>query len=77
VRWEVVDSNFNAPGGVLEVHASPRDGGGSRLRVHWSRTATTFSARFVVALIKLTRGAPVKRQMAAGLSRAERAAEPG
>jgi hypothetical protein len=40
---EVVDSNFNAPGGFLEVHVSPRDGGGSR------------------------------RQMAAGLERAEQA----
>jgi hypothetical protein len=60
VRWEVQESNFCTPGSFVEVHIEPKTGGGSRLHVVWDRTPTKLSARLMLRLIALTRGAPVR-----------------
>jgi hypothetical protein len=70
VRWEVLESNFCKPGGFVEVQVSPRDSGGSKLHVTWSRTASSLMGVVAVTMIVLTRGAPVKASLNNGLERA-------
>jgi hypothetical protein len=62
VRWTVVESNFCAPGSYVEVRMAPQNGG-SALHVTWERTPTTFLARLIFVLIKLTNGAPVRSSL--------------
>ncbi|HJT37405.1 MAG TPA: hypothetical protein VJ818_03180 [Actinomycetota bacterium] len=71
VRWEVVESNFSAPGSFLEAHLGPKDGG-TNVHIVWDRTATSPMGRIALALIKLTRGAPVKASFKAAFSKAEK-----
>jgi hypothetical protein len=71
VRWEVIESNFSAPGSFLEAHLKPTDGGGTAVHIIWSRTATSFMGRIALGLIKVTGGAPVKASMRAAFKKAE------
>jgi hypothetical protein len=71
VRWEVVESNFCKPGGFVEVQVSPRESGGSKLHVIWSRSGTGLIGTMVVAMMVLTRGGPAKASLNAGLKKAE------
>ncbi len=68
VRWEVLESGFCAPGSFVQAEVAPRDGG-SRIHVTWERQPTTFAARLILAMIVLTRGAPVKSSLKKGLDR--------
>lgn len=68
VRWEVLESGFCAPGSFVQAELEPRDGG-SRIHVTWDRRPTSFIARLMLALIVLTRGAPVKSSIKKGLER--------
>ena len=74
VRWEVLESNFCTPGSFVEVHVEPKTGGGSRLHVVLERTPTKLSARLMLRLIALTRGAPVKSSITRAF---DKALEPG
>lgn len=71
VRWEVLESGFCAPGSFVRAEVAPSDGG-SRIHVTWERQPITFSARLIMALIVLTRGAPVKGSLKKGLDRISR-----
>ncbi|MFN2641229.1 MAG: hypothetical protein ABR548_04940 [Actinomycetota bacterium] len=74
VRWEVVESNFSKPGSFLEAHISPREGGGSRVRVVRSRSPSSVIGYIALGVIILTRGAPVKASMMAAFKKAEKEA---
>jgi hypothetical protein len=71
VRWEVIESNFSAPGSFLEAHLKPKDGGGTTVHIIWSRTAISPMGTIALGAIKLTRGAPVKASMRAAFKKAE------
>ena len=70
VRWEVVESNFSAPGSYLEAHLSATASGGTKVHIVWDRTATSAMGRFALGIIKLTKGAPVKASMNAAFKKA-------
>ena len=70
VRWEVVESNFCAPGSYVETKIDEREDGGSRLTVTWNRKPTSPMGKITAALIVLTRGAPVKASLKAGIKKA-------
>lgn len=74
VRWEVLESNFCTPGSFVEVQIEPKAGGGSKLHVVWERTPATYSARLMLSVIALTRGAPVKSSINKAFKKAH---EPG
>jgi hypothetical protein len=59
VRWTVHESNFCTPGSYVSATMRPRDGGGTRVDIHWERTGTTFAGNLVCRLIALTGGKPV------------------
>lgn len=67
VAWTVLDSGFASPGDVMraEVRQAP-SGPGSHIRVGWERRGRTLRGRFVVAMIALSRGLPVKRSLRNG-----------
>jgi hypothetical protein len=72
VTWTVEESGFCSPGSFVSAEVTPREGGGSRIHVTWERTPTTFSARLLLPMIVLTRGAPVKSSIKKGLANLER-----
>ncbi len=69
VTWTVQESGFSRPADFVSADVAPRNGGGSRVHVVWERHATTLPARAIVLLIRLLRGMPVRRSIAAGLDR--------
>ena len=70
IRCEVLESNLCAPGSFVEARLDPRQGGGTRIHVTWERTPTTFPARLMLALIKLTGGRPIASSVKKGLANA-------
>jgi hypothetical protein len=73
IRWTVQESNFCAPGSFVSATLEPRDGGGTRVRIHWERTGTSLLGRVIGRLIVATGGKPVK----ASVEKALRALESG
>ena len=73
VTWTVRESNFCTPGSFVSARITPREGGGSRIHVVWSRTGTSMVGRFAVAMIKATRGKPVVASLKKGLAQLEAA----
>ena len=71
VRWEVVESNFSAPGSYLEAHLKPREDGGTTVHIVWDRTPTSMMGRVALGVIKATKGGPVKASMRAAFKKAE------
>jgi hypothetical protein len=59
VTWTVRESNFCAPGSWVSATFEPRADGGTRVRVVWNRTPTSFVGRVATALIVGTRGKPI------------------
>ena len=59
VTWTVRRSNFCTPGSYVSAAMQPRAGGGTRVRIVWTRTPTTFAGRLATFLIVATRGRPV------------------
>jgi hypothetical protein len=59
ITWTVRESNFCAPGSYVSAAIAARTGGGSRIHVTWNRQPTTFGARLIALLIKVTNGKPV------------------
>ncbi len=70
VRWEVVESNFCKPGSYVETKIEPAADGGSDLAITWERWPTSMGARLAFTMIRLTRGAPIKASLMAGLKNA-------
>jgi hypothetical protein len=71
VRWEVLESNFSAPGSFLEAHLNPKEGGGTTVHIVWSRTPTSAMGKLALGVIRLTKGGPVKASFRAAFKKAE------
>jgi hypothetical protein len=71
VIWTVQESNFCEPGSFVSAAISPRDGGGSRVHITWSRTFGSLAWRLMALLFVVTRGAPIKASFRMGLARIE------
>lgn len=71
VTWTVKESSFCAPGSFVSATVLPKDGGGSRIHVTWSRTGTTLMGRAVIRLIALTGGRPVASSVNKALRKLE------
>jgi hypothetical protein len=74
VTWTVRRSNFCTPGSYVSAAISPRPGGGSRVRITWERTPTSFGGRIATLMIVATRGAPVAASFRKGMKSLERTA---
>lgn len=71
VTWTVGDSNFSSRGSYVRAHISPREGGGSKIRVEWEREPITFMARVIFRLMILTKGKAISDSMNKGLKKYE------
>lgn len=72
VTWTVQESGFCAPGSFVSADLRPREDGGSRIHVTWQREPTSALGRFVVLMIRLTKGKPVRSSLSKGLRNIER-----
>jgi Polyketide cyclase / dehydrase and lipid transport len=59
IRWTVQESNFCTPGSYVSAKLSPREGGGTRVDLHWERTGTTLLGRMIGRMIVLSKGKPI------------------
>ena len=75
VKWTVKESNFCTPGSRVIATISPAAGGGSHIEIDWERHPTTFSARLMLPMIVVTKGAPVKASIKKALTRLEEGRE--
>jgi hypothetical protein len=73
VRWTVVESNFCTPGSYVSATPRAREGGGSRIDIHWERTPTSFKGRLGARIITLTKGKPIVASVEKALRRLETA----
>ena len=71
VRWTVVESNFCAPGSFVSATLEPRDDGGTRVRIHWERTGTSFLGKLIGRGIVLSKGKPVAASFEKAMRRLE------
>lgn len=67
VRFTVQESNFCTPGSFVDVTATQREGGGSKLHIEWERVATNLKGYIVVTTIRLTKGAALMDSIKKGL----------
>jgi hypothetical protein len=67
VSWTIQASGFASTGGFVAAAVTPGQGGGSRIHVTWERHGRTLFGRFLVAMIFLLRGRPVRQSIEAGL----------
>lgn len=72
VVWTVEESNFCTPGSYVKASITARDGGGSNIHCEWERTPTTFMARLIFIVLKVTRGKAIESSMRKGLANYER-----
>jgi hypothetical protein len=73
VRWEVVESNFSKPGSYVEARVTPGEAGGSAVHVTWNRSPSSAMGSVAMAMVVLSRGAPVKASLNAGFRKAQKA----
>jgi hypothetical protein len=59
IRWTVEESNFCTPGSFVSATLHPREGGGTRVDIHWERTGTTLVGKLIGRMIVLSKGKPV------------------
>jgi polyketide cyclase/dehydrase/lipid transport protein len=71
VRWTVQGSNFCKPGSFVSATLHPREGGGTRIEIHWERTGTTFLGKLVGRMIVLSKGKPVAASFAKAMRQLE------
>jgi hypothetical protein len=78
IRWTVLESNFCTPGSNVSAEIHPAEDGGSRVHIVWERTPTTFAARIMTLLIRLSGGAPVAASFKVAMKKleAQRTPEP-
>lgn len=67
VTWTARESNFCAPGSFMSVRVEPGADGGSRLHVTWSRAGVGLKGKLIVVLLRLSRGRPLAKSLAAAL----------
>jgi hypothetical protein len=72
VRWTVKESNFSAPGSYVAATITPRADGGSSVHIEWNRTPTTFPARLITLVIRISNGRPVANSFKRALTKMER-----
>jgi hypothetical protein len=77
ITWTVEESNFCRPGSFVSATLEPRDGGGTRILIHWERTLTNFMGRLIGRLIVATKGKPIASSFEKALRNAERAETEG
>jgi hypothetical protein len=73
IRWTVVESNFCTPGSYVSATLHPREGGGTRIDLHWERTATKLRVKPIMWMIVATKGKPVAASFEKALRKLERA----
>jgi hypothetical protein len=73
IRWTVLESNFCAPGSFVSATLEPRDGGGTRVRIHWERTGTSVLGRVIGRLIVVSKGKPIAASFEKAIRALERA----
>src|SRR5581483_1531872 len=73
VQWTVVESNFCAPGSFVSATLRPREGGGTRVEIHWERTLTSIGGRIAGRMIVAAKGKPVAKSFERALRRLEQA----
>jgi hypothetical protein len=73
VRWTVVESNFCTPGSYVSATPRAREGGGSRIDIHWERTPTSFKGRLGARIIMSTKGKPLVASVEKALRKLETA----
>ena len=71
VRWEVMESNFSAPGSYLEAHLNPKADGGTNVHIIWDREPTSAMGKLALRVIRMTKGGPVKASFKAAFKKAE------
>jgi hypothetical protein len=71
IRWTVKESNFSAPGSFVQADITPRDGGGSKVHLTWSREGTSLMGKLVLGLIALLRARPIGDSFRKTFARAE------
>ncbi len=76
IRWTVTESNFCTPGSYVAATLRPRDGGGTRMHVEWDRTGTTFKGKFIVRMVRLTKGKPIASSVGKAFRAMEQARAP-
>jgi hypothetical protein len=69
VTWTMQESGFATPGDFITAVVTPDADGGSRIHVTWERHGRTLFGRFLVAMIYLLRGRPVRQSIEAGVRR--------
>jgi hypothetical protein len=73
VRWTVEESNFCTPGSYVSATLRPREGGGTRVEIHWERTGTSLTGKLAARLIVATKGKPVASSVERALRKLEAA----
>ena len=63
VRWTVHESNYFVPGSYVEVTVQEAATGGSEIQVEWSRTGIGLRGKAIAALIVLSRGSILRRNV--------------
>jgi hypothetical protein len=69
IKWTVQDSNFSAPGSYVSAAITRMAGGGSQIHVTWDRTPTSFMGRMAMALIRATKGKPIRASIEKALKK--------
>jgi polyketide cyclase/dehydrase/lipid transport protein len=72
IKWTVQESNFSAPGSYVSAAISPKAGGGSRVHVTWDRTPSSFMGRVAMAMIRSTKGKPIRASMEKAFKKMEK-----
>lgn len=67
VTWTARESNFCAPGSFMSVRVEDVPGG-SRMHAKWSRAGVGLKGRVIVALMRITKGRPLAKSLAAALA---------
>ena len=71
IRWTVTESNFSTVGSFVQAEIAPRDDGGSKVRLTWSREGTTLKGKVILRLIALLRARPIADSFRKTFARAE------
>jgi hypothetical protein len=71
IRWTVQESNFCAPGSFVSATLGPREGGGTRVDIHWERTTTSLIGKLVGRMIVKSKGKPIAQSFEKAMRKLE------
>ena len=71
IRWTAIESNFWRPGSYVTATLKPGEESGTRLEIHWHRSASSLLGRLGAFMVRRTRGKPVAASFRRGLERLE------